>query len=574
MSDSATQSSVLIISDDSELVDSLVKNNTTNQEFKARDSVQLILDDPTLLDNNSIVIFDIGSNDNDLDTAIGQVIKIKQEDPTQVLILTGESEILGSILKSNIQPLVYRAFTKPIHANQVFLAFKSGNALHADLVKRQASGEDITAVGPAENRTSVASLASEQKNNTAIYAGIGVAAFAVVAWLLFSGGEEPAPTPVVNETTDTQVDLIEEPVVTVSAMVQRINELNQSAATAMLEERIIAPKGDNALEYYDQVLALDAYDTTAYQGKKAIADRLRESYNQLVSDAEFDRALRVINVLQRIEPLNLQNDALLGGLEKAIDLHVKKVQDTGTSEEVARTSAVLDKLGDTFAGSKSAAEALKKEKAIVAQIDTALDGDVLVPPAKGNAYSLVSDALKSNTVSNANIAPRVKALSAKLLRLAESSMADSQLDEASKLAALVKRLNVDKQGLAALNKKITEAKNAIAAAAVPEEKPVVEEAAPELPKIIPAKIISRSPPRYPNKALNRGIEGWVEVQFTIDVGGLPTEASVVSAEPSGMFETAALRAVKKWRFSPARNEETGLPVQSDPITTKVQFKLE
>jgi len=365
----------------------------------------------------------------------------------------------------------------------------------------------------------------------------------------------------------------DEPAVVISASVQEINRLNQEAATAMLEERIIAPKGDNALEYYDQVLAIDAYDTTAYQGKKAIADRLRESYNQLVSNAEFDRALKVINVLQRIEPLNLQNDALLGGLEKAIDLHVKKVQASGTSEEVAQTSAVLEKIGDTFAGSQSASEALKNEQALLVKIDQALDQNILAPPAKGNAYSLVSNALKANTISKANISPRVKALSAKLLTIAETSVTENKLEDAEKLAALIKRLNVDRVGLAALNKKVEEVKQA--ALAVTEETPaVVEEVVPEPPKIIPAKIISRSPPRYPNKALNKGQEGWVEVRFVIDIRGEPIQIEVVNAEPKNAFENAALKAVRKWRFSPARNEETGLPVQSSAISTKVQFKLD
>ena len=36
-----------------------------------------------------------------------------------------------------------------------------------------------------------------------------------------------------------------------SNSVTQVNNLNQSAANAMLDERIIAPKGDNALWYYE-----------------------------------------------------------------------------------------------------------------------------------------------------------------------------------------------------------------------------------------------------------------------------------------------------------------------------------
>jgi TonB family protein len=576
MSDSIAPSSVLIISDDTELVETLVNKNSTGQEFLARDSVQFIFDDPSLLDNNSIVIFDIETNGNDVDGAIDQILKIKQQDPTQVLMLTGESDLLGEILKSNIQPLIFRAFTKPVSANQMFLAFKSANSLHNDLVEKQAAGEDISIVGSADNKTNIDSLVSERSNNTVMYAAAGVVALAIIAWLLFSGGDDSQNQIVVNDpTVDEFADVGE---VSVSASVQKINALNQLASTAMLEDRVISPKGNNALEYYDQVLAIDAYDTTAYQGKKSVADRLRSSYDSLVGNAEFDRELSVINVLQRIEPLNLQNDSLRQNLEKAIDSHVKKVQETGTSEEIARTAAVLEKIDSEFEGSKSASEALKAEKELVAKIDASLEKNVLIPPNKGNAYSLVSEALKANSVSKANIEPRVESLSSKLLKLANSSLKEDNLDEAGKLSALIKRLNVDKKGLASLNKGINQRKAAIAAEAEKKQKPVQEqvaaiEAKPEPPKIIPAKIIERAQPRYPNRALNKNQEGWVQLSFKIDTKGHPINVEVLEAKPRGVFDKAALKAVEKWRFSPARNEETGLPIESNTITTKVQFKL-
>ena len=569
MNDPKALTSVLIVSDDSNLVDSLIKNKLVEHDIVARDSIAALLNEDSLLENNGIVIFDVGIGGNKLDAAIDQVLQIKKKDPTQVLILVGESELLAEVLKSSIQPLIYRAFNKPVSPNQVALAFKSGTVLHHGLVERQAAGEDITLIGPAENRTSVDSVANERKkNNVVAYAAVGVLVLAVFGWLLLGGNSEPEVAPV----TIAEPEAIETQELTVSASVQRINELNQLASTAMLEERVIAPKGDNALAYYEQVLAIDAYDSTAYQGKKAIADRLRGSYNKLVNNAEFDRALKVINVLQRIEPLNLDNDALRNGLEKSIDVHVTKIQQSGTSEEIAKTTAVLEKLGSEFEGSKSASAALQAEKKLVARIDKAIEEDNLIPSAKGNAYSLVSESLKKNTISKANIAPRVKTLSSKLLKAANAALDAKNLTEAEKVGALIKRLNVDKESLSGLNKKIAALK--LETTPVVEEEAKVEVAAvPEPAKIIPAKIISRANPRYPNRALNKNVEGWVEVQFNVSVKGIPENIAVNAAEPVGVFDDAALRAVKKWRFSPARNEETGQAVPSDLFTTKVAFKL-
>lgn len=573
MSDSATPQTVLIISEDTTLVESLINKNNTGYEFLARDSIQFIFDDPSILESNSLIIYDVDSASVDLKTSIDNILSLKKQDPTQVLMVVGEADSLGEILKSNIQPLIYRAFTKPISPNQIFLAFKSANKLHDDLIEKQAAGVDISAIGPAENRTSVSSISGERKNNTVIYAAVGVAALAIVGWLLFSDSKEQSDNPIniTQDVNDTDLDIIEA-IDTTSNSVTQVNNLNQSAANAMLDERIIAPKGDNALWYYDKVLAIDAYDTTAYQGKKNIADRLRTSYNTLVANAEFDRALKVINVLKRIEPLNIQNDALLAQLEKSIDTHVAKIKETGTSDEIAKTTAVLERIGSVFEGSKSASEALQIEKNIVLKIDTALETNVLIPPTKGNAFSFVSAALKNNTVSKANIEPRVNSLSEKLLVLANTSLKDSNFDEASKLALLIKRLNVDREGLADLNNKISSIKELNQGSTKVPETAAKEEVIPA--KIIPAKVISRAPPRYPGRALTRGTEGWVQVSFFIDTKGQPVQIAAIDAKPKGVFEKAALKAIESWRFSPARNEETGQAVLSNAITTKVNFKLD
>ena len=84
------------------------------------------------------------------------------------------------------------------------------------------------------------------------YAAVGLLILTVFGWLLLGGDSEPEVAPITIETIP-EPTLIEAEDVSVSASVQLINELNQQAATAMLEERVIAPKGDNALEYYDKV---------------------------------------------------------------------------------------------------------------------------------------------------------------------------------------------------------------------------------------------------------------------------------------------------------------------------------
>jgi protein TonB len=80
----------------------------------------------------------------------------------------------------------------------------------------------------------------------------------------------------------------------------------------------------------------------------------------------------------------------------------------------------------------------------------------------------------------------------------------------------------------------------------------------------------RIPPRYPMSAANRRIEGQVTVEFTITKTGTVADAIVVDAEPSGIFNRAALEAVGKWKFKP--KVVAGQAIEQRAQQT-LQFKL-
>ncbi|KDN27123.1 energy transducer TonB [Vibrio fortis] len=82
----------------------------------------------------------------------------------------------------------------------------------------------------------------------------------------------------------------------------------------------------------------------------------------------------------------------------------------------------------------------------------------------------------------------------------------------------------------------------------------------------------RVEPRYPAKALKRGAEGFVSLSFTIDETGRPTNIQVIGAEPRRMFERAAMRALKKWKYQP--KIVNGKAVAQTGITVKIDFKMD
>jgi periplasmic protein TonB len=75
-------------------------------------------------------------------------------------------------------------------------------------------------------------------------------------------------------------------------------------------------------------------------------------------------------------------------------------------------------------------------------------------------------------------------------------------------------------------------------------------------------------PHYPRKAQEKGIQGDVLLQATIDIKGNLTNLKAVQGDP--ILVKAAVDAVKKWRYRPYILN--GEPVDVD-TTIKIQFHL-
>jgi TonB family protein len=86
-----------------------------------------------------------------------------------------------------------------------------------------------------------------------------------------------------------------------------------------------------------------------------------------------------------------------------------------------------------------------------------------------------------------------------------------------------------------------------------------------------AKLLQRVAPEYPPEAERRGVEGSVDVSFTIDPEGKVTDVIVDHSEPSEIFDRAAASAVRRWRYEPKVMD--GTPVEQHTQAHLV-FKLD
>ena len=83
--------------------------------------------------------------------------------------------------------------------------------------------------------------------------------------------------------------------------------------------------------------------------------------------------------------------------------------------------------------------------------------------------------------------------------------------------------------------------------------------------------VAKFAPIYPAAARAQKIEGFVVVEFSVASDGSTTDGRVVESTPAGIFDSAALAAVEKFRYKPRTVD--GSPVTVPGIRNTIKFEL-
>ena len=78
------------------------------------------------------------------------------------------------------------------------------------------------------------------------------------------------------------------------------------------------------------------------------------------------------------------------------------------------------------------------------------------------------------------------------------------------------------------------------------------------------------PPTYPQRAREKGTQGWVDLEFTVASDGSTHEAVIKASDPAGVFDRAALDAVARWRYQPKMVNGT---VVDQRVKARLRFEL-
>lgn len=84
------------------------------------------------------------------------------------------------------------------------------------------------------------------------------------------------------------------------------------------------------------------------------------------------------------------------------------------------------------------------------------------------------------------------------------------------------------------------------------------------------KAVETVAPVYPAAAARTNQEGWVELEFIVDTSGTVKNISIVNSQPERLFDAAAVKALRQWKFTPA--EKGGAAIEAQ-VRQRIDFKL-
>ena len=194
--------------------------------------------------------------------------------------------------------------------------------------------------------------------------------------------------------------------------------------------------------------------------------------------------------------------------------------------------------------------------------DRLREGKLTEPAQDSAAFYLTS--LQSTDGNNAALAPASRELAAKLLERAGVAARDGKTAQVESDLALARRWGADPKDIQAVQA-IPAGRNASGAGL--RQAGSVGSNANLQSKLKRTRYVA---PEFPERALSQKTGGVVVVEFVVDVNGEPRDVRVVSAEPAGLFDRAAIAAVRRWRYESVVVDNVPTEV---PARTSIRFAL-
>ena len=359
------------------------------------------------------------------------------------------------------------------------------------------------------------------------------------------------------------------------ALDERIAKMRDELGPAEIGAAINAQNFERATQLIDQAVH-------AKSMSEAKIAQLRENLRRHLADSDVSRLLALLDArLDQDQLLDPANDSAVGYFAQArkagamaSDLQARgrelvrrliqdahKAIDERRVADADRISAALRTLGTppaTMTGLQrdigaARAQQVQKQSDQSRMIDLVKSrlalGNVLAPENDSALYYLAQ--LRGTDPQNPALAELTKAVQSQILAQAGNAMDSSDLTLAEALLQQASNLGSSAEA-DALAQRLRSAKTAASGA-------LREVAENSLTRLRSLDV------EYPSGALQKKIQGTVELGYVVTPKGAVSDIKVLDANPTGVFEAAATKAISRLRYKPSVDDR-GKPIA---VSTKM-----
>ena len=326
----------------------------------------------------------------------------------------------------------------------------------------------------------------------------------------------------------------------------KVRTLVSQGNDRMANGRLITPTGASARESFLEARRLDVTDPNVAQGIRDLNAALIEEARKSIGTGRFDEAQSYINAARGLgsagQALSTVERALADATRGGVPAN-----GAGPSVPVGSTATNANAGNNRRPGATTApngAAAGPNIDSMVADVRGRLNEGKLIDPPGDSAKDMLAK-LSAAAPNRPEVEELSRSLANKLTDRSKQAMAAKAFDRSAQLLTAARDVGgrYEDASISAAERDLTAAREQNAA-----QNSIVSAASLKRTKTVN--------PSYPESARKRGIEGWVELAFTVMPNGTVDDVQVRTSSPADVFDDAASRAIRQWRFEPIlRNGE-------------------
>jgi protein TonB len=296
---------------------------------------------------------------------------------------------------------------------------------------------------------------------------------------------------------------------------------------------LVEPEEYSAWTLYRGVVKAEPNNAAAVQGLNKVADELVRRGETALEQGRFDDARAVVERIRAALPAHAGAKAL-----------AEKIWPAGSGRAAVAESSFKPELPVQAPPPKVAPVQVKEEPAkpvvdpvveLNQKFEDAMTAGRLLTPADQSAKRYVEQMVSKHPSHDLTRAARER-LSHEFLARSSQSLEARDTDAAGIWVDEADHIGADPNAVRTARTQLVELQVALESA-----KPIPASA---------MKVKSYAKPVYPPRALDRGMEGWVDVEFTVEPDGSVSHVSVAAASHDQFFRKEAVAAVEQWKFEP------------------------